>query len=131
MTHEAYFARLSTNMQTLDAEVGEVDATVTARSSLADDSVPRLEHSLRSLAASLDELHAPSDTSSAHHDLRAATLDLADLLRDAVTQPAADRTSRGATFTSNWINACHTLQDIALANKIDADLRCATALRNR
>lgn len=131
MTREDYFARLAVDMQQLDADLGDLDATARAGNALSSDGVGRLEHSLRSLATDLDILNPPSDAADGHHDLRVATLNLADLFRSAATEPAKDRTGRGLTLTTEWTTACHTLQDRALAEKIDVDLRCDTALHAR
>jgi hypothetical protein len=122
MTSRDYFARLESDMRALDNTIGTTGVAATdIAAAPGDTSIPPAR--LRSLAASLDALRPPSAARDAHHDLRVASLDLADALESA-SAPTRSRTR----IPAEWSTACHALQDRALTENLDVDLRCATAL---
>ena len=91
---------------------------------------------LRATATSISELDVPPDARDPATALVVATRDLADVSeREADLArgvpgsfTAADVATQGLARAGEWYNACHKLQDIALARKINTDLRCVTTL---
>lgn len=132
VTLEAYSQQVAALTATLDAGNKEAVVVDGAPGGIAGARYAQIEQRLRAYAAGLDALRAPGDASDAHHDLTVASKNLADAARrfaaDA-TPPADDAIVRAGRFVEDWVRACHTLQDLALAREIDADLRCATALQ--
>lgn len=130
----AYFARI----ESLAADLERSNAGQSPATAGANDAVGALrsrEAHLRTFAAALDDTVPPSEARDAHHDLTVASKNLADAARRAgetIATPRALPATGGAdgdaVFVRDWVNACHHLQDRAIARKIDVDLRCSTAL---
>lgn len=112
-TLDAYFPRVATLASDFDDANG---SNVT-------------EASLRTFANGLDQLDAPSVAKQEQHDLTVATKNLADSVHRASVGAIASPPPDSRVFVRDWQAACHRLQDVALARKMDVDLRCATALR--
>ena len=99
------------------------------------------EAALRGFASALEAVRAPDAAKDAHHDLTVASRNLADdAARDVarsgslVSTPASTRPAASSRQTSDlreWERACHSLQDLASARRIDIDLRCTTTLHAR
>lgn len=129
--HE-YFPRVATLAADLDTSLGARNAATPGTNA----TVVRVEERLRTFAAGLDGIRPPSDAKDAHHDLTVASKNLADAARRAVETiatpqhaPATGEATGNAVFVRDWVSACHRLQDRALADKIDVDLRCTSTLR--
>ena len=130
-----YFDRLSTRVAMLDASAGDNGAAET------DAGFRTTEAALRGFASALEAVRAPDAAKDAHHDLTVASRNLADdAARDVArpgslgSTPASTRpvaSSRQASDLREWERACHSLQDLASARRIDIDLRCTTALHAR
>ncbi len=130
-----YFDALAAGVATLDSAVSGTVPPARATAGPTD------EARLREFAAVLDALRPPSPAEDAHHDLVVASRNLADDAgRDAAGAGASIATasattaavsSRATSDVREWERACHVLQDLATARRIDVDLRCATALDGR
>ena len=129
-----YFDALATQTTALDA-------SYKPRANPVDPATPEtwrsIEANLREFAAALDALRAPADARDGQHDLAVASRNLADDAHRAASrlgaQPDGGLTSdadRVARDRGEWERACHSLQDLALARRIDVDLRCVTALHS-
>jgi hypothetical protein len=137
--YDEYYRELAPLMQALDRELATV---VTSQSGLEGGALSsNLEVYARTLdtfAANLDGLDPPEEVEEAHGRLGIASRALADvhelLSQTAITGASAavveegDVSLRGFETAVEWYNACHELQDAALARGIDADLRCVEAL---
>ncbi len=129
-----YFARIAGLAADLDrSNAGQSPATAGAND--AAGAFRSKEMHLRTFAAGLDDTAPPSEARDAHHDLTVASKNLADAARragDAIATPrafpATSSAGGNAVFVRDWVSACHHLQDRATADKIDVDLRCASAL---
>jgi uncharacterized membrane protein len=119
LTLAAYFPRVATLASALD---------IANATPLASGSFPAREASLRTFASGLDQIDVPSATKQSHHDLTVASKNLADAAHRASGGAVASPQPESAVFVRDWQTACHVLQDVALAKKIDVDLHCATAL---
>ena len=117
-TLDEYFPRVATLAATFD----NASTTPSANGTFAPN-----EASLRTFASGLDLLAVPSEAKQAHHDLTVASKNLADLQHSILTGNNAPSTKEAA-LVRDWQAACHRLQDVALARKMDVDLRCASAL---
>lgn len=131
-----YFDALATHVATLDSVHSNERSAARPTADAAAD-----EARFRAFAAALDALRPPSPAEDAHHDLVVASRNLADDAgRDAAGAGASIATasattaavsSRATSDVREWERACHVLQDLATARRIDVDLRCATALDGR
>ena len=124
-------ARLAAGLERSYA--GQSPATVSANDAVG--AFRSKEMHLRTFAAGLDDTVPPSEARDAHHDLTVASKNLADAARRNATTiatpqhaPATGEATGNTVFVRDWVRACHRLQDRATADKIDADLRCASAL---
>jgi hypothetical protein len=117
-TLDEYFPRVAA----LTADLDAAHITPSAGGSTVS------EASLRTFASALDRLDAPSAAKQAHHDLTVASKNLADATNRASAETSASSRADSAIFVRDWQAACHRLQDVALARKMEVDLRCATAL---
>jgi hypothetical protein len=117
-TLDAYFPRVATLASALE----KASPSPSANGSFAPS-----ESSLRAFASGLDMLAVPGAAKQPHHDLTVATKNVADLQHRVLA--GISRTPEAeAGVVRDWQTACHVLQDLALAKKLDVDLRCATAL---
>jgi hypothetical protein len=128
-----YFSAVAGLAVALETSDGQQTPSARAGSSGSSRASLPAESALRRFAAGLDALDPPGVAKDAHHDLTVATKNLADEAHRLATQTDAVGAGTSAagsdsTLASSWETACHVLQDVALAKKIDVDLRCVTAL---
>lgn len=98
--------------------------------------------SLDEFAAGLDAIEPAGKARDAHDRMAVATRSLAIIYANrsaalatvdasgATPEPKQDFDGREERRGTEWFNACHDLQDLALVDEIDVDLLCVTMLHS-
>lgn len=130
-----FYRQLAPQMQALELDLAALsNAAKDLKGEALSANLLVYGDTLRASATSVNEFAIPPDAKESATALIVATRDLADVSEresdlargDEGSLTAEDVAAQGFARASDWYDACHKLQDIALARKIDADLRCVT-----